>query len=137
IFQAKIRKRYQDTAPVDPLFAGIMDDTLPPLPEFGLGAHQSANMLATAIEKFKAARQGTWAHKTGLDFARVLKWFQDFMGVDRALSSITTQDIGQFRDLLLKIPKNYNKGKGNANLTLNEAMDLMTGHDTIAPQTAE
>lgn len=137
IFQAKVRKRYQDTAPIDPLFAGIMDDSLPPLPEFGLGTHQTANTLTAVIEKFKAARQGTWAHKTGLDFARVLKWFQDFMGYDRTLSSITTQDIGQFRDLLLKIPKNYNKGKGNAGLTLTEAMKLMGEHDTITPQTAE
>lgn len=137
IFQAKIRKHYQEIAPLDPLFTGIMDDTLPPLPEFGLGTPQTTTALATTIEKFTTARQGTWAHKTGLDFARVLKWFQDFMGADRVLSSITTQDIGKFRDLLLKIPKNYNKGKGNAGLTLTEAMELMSEHDTITPQTAE
>lgn len=89
IFQAKVRKRYQDIAPIDPLFAGIMDDSLPPLPEFGLGTHQTANTLTAVIEKFKTARQGTWAHKTGLDFARVLKWFQDFMGYDRTLNGLS------------------------------------------------
>lgn len=136
ILRAKLQKDYPSTMPVDPLYAGIMDDTLPPLPEHGLGAPSTALPLADLVKKFKKAREASWEYKTRLDFERVLGWLMECMEPNKPVKTIATTDIGDFRDTLLKIPKNYNKGKGKSGLTLKEAL-AMEGSPVITPQTAE
>ncbi len=137
ILQAKLKKDYPAITPVDPLYAGIMDDTLPPLPEHGLGAPDTAQPLSVLVKKFKDSRQKTWEYKSQLDFERVLGWFVECLGANKPVKSIVTTDIGNFRDVLLKIPKNYTQGKGKSGLTLKEAMATMVDSPTLAPQTAE
>lgn len=137
ILQAKLKKDHPSVAPVDPLYAGIMDDTLPPLPEHDLGAPDMAKPLGELVKKFKGSREKSWEYKTRLDFERVLGWFMDCLGPGKPVRSITTTDIGGFRDLLLKIPKNYTQGKGNKGITLKEALAQKTGNPVLSPQTAE
>lgn len=136
ILRAKLLKDYPAIAPTDPLYAGIIDDTLPPLPEHGLGAPETAHRLGDLVKLFKQSRKSSWAYKTGLDFERVLGWLMACMGENKPIKDIVTTDIGKFRDMLLKIPKRYTHGKGNGKMTLKDAL-LLKDNPTLAPQTAE
>ncbi len=136
ILKAKISNDYANTAPVDPLFIGIYDDTLPPLEPQSPGASDGLP-LNIAIQKFRAAKAKTWAYKTDLDFNRVLNLLETFIGSNRQLASITTPDIGKFRDLLLKLPKNFSKLKKNAGSSIFQATAETDEAGCISPKTAD
>lgn len=93
ILQAKLKQDYSGIASTDPLYLGIMDDTLPPMPEFGLDAPDAVKTLAELVKKFKDARKNSWEYKSGLDFTRVLGWLMEYMGTNRPIQTIATTDI--------------------------------------------
>lgn len=136
IFQAKIQRRYSDIIPIDPLFAGIVDDALPPMPEFGLGEPSEDHSLGELIAKFKAAHEKKWIYKTRLDFDRMLGRFEEWFGPQKKIKSLTTIDIGEYRDALLKLPKRY-PTKGKQALALREAIKNPNNAELIKPQSAE
>jgi len=136
ILYAKLKKDYSSTMPLDPLYAGIMDDTLPPMPEFGLTTATQDMPLGELVEKFMSSKAAL-EYKSRLDFERVLKWFTECMGEKRSVRTITTQDIGAFRDTMLKVPKNYSKMSSMAGLTLKQAIEASADIAKISPKTAE
>lgn len=136
IFQAKLRKNYQDVAPVDPLFSNILDDTLPPLAELGQKTPTDQRTIGELIEKFKASREKTWIYKTRLDFERMLGCFAEWFGPQRLVHTITTVDMGEYRDVLVRLPKRFHaKGKGKA--ALKDLLANPPQGETIKPQSAE
>ena len=136
IQRAKLTKDYPEITPRDPLYTGIMDDTLPPLPGH-TPTDDGTKSLLELVDKFKEAKQAVWAYKSGLDYDRVLRWFVETMGDNRPVRSISTQDIGLFRDVLLRIPKNYSKAKNHGASTLKQAMEALKESPVLSPRTAE
>lgn len=137
VLRAKLKKDYQAIAPIDSLYTGIMDDTLPPITGHGLGAPVAVKSVGELVKKFHNARKGAWEYKTRMEYERVLRWFVEWFGENKPVTTLSNTDIGEFRDALLKIPKNYTKPKGNSGLTLKEAMQQMAGSPVLASRTAE
>lgn len=136
IFQAKLRKRYQDVAPVDPLFANILDDSLPPMAELGQTVTKDQRTIGELIEKFKASREKTWIYKTRLDFERMLGCFAEWFGSQRQVQTITTVDMGEYRDVLVRLPKRF-QSKGKDKVALKDLLSNPPQGETIKPQSAE
>ena len=109
IYAAKLRGRYDEIAPRDPLFAGMVSTAMPALP--GMPQELSSRSITSLIEKFLELKRPSWAPKTRLDNKTILDLFADVVGASRPIDTIGKDDLRTFRDLLLRLPKNYSKRK--------------------------
>ncbi len=137
VLHSKLSRDYPVYETQDPLFRGIIDDTLTPLPGELLSQAQYMPTLEELVSKFKEARRKTWAYKSSLDFDRVLGWLLVHLGANTDVRTVTTAHVGGFRDLLLTIPKGYGKNKNEKGMTLTDALVKKAGQPTLSPQTAE
>lgn len=135
VLRAKLEHNYSGTTPTDPIFAGIIDDTLPSLPEYGLGA-PNAQTIGQLVTKFMAIHSPSWGYKTRLDFQRMLGCFEEWFGSKRPITSITTPDIGTYRDMLIILPRRYDR-KAENKLTLTEVIKNPEKKPLLKPQSAE
>jgi integrase len=109
IYAAKLRGRYDEIAPRDPLFAGMMSTAMPALP--GTPKGLSNRSVASLIKKFLDLKRPSWAAKTSLDNKTILDLFAEVVGVTTPIESIGKHELRNFRDVLLRLPKNYTKRK--------------------------
>lgn len=115
ITQAKLRGQYDLTTPVDPLFAGLTTNELPPIEgECDPSIDDIENVVTKFIE-IKSASE--WVEKTRLDYVRVLRWFADSVKPKHKINSIQKEDIKSFRNSLSLVPSGFEKlskfsGKG-------------------------
>ena len=75
---------------------------------------------------------------TGIDQDRmVVTLFADFVGRDRAISSITRDECREFRNTVAKLPPNFAKRKDYKNLGMREAAAKarQSGEATLSPMT--
>ena len=135
ILAAMLRGEYQNTVPIDPLFEGVKSPGLPPLP--GQEASKSALSVSMAVKKFCDLKSKfDWSDKTRIEVKRVLDWLIDFMGQDRKTSTITTDDIREFRDALLSLPANFSQSKKYKGMTFKEAAANGTDGKTLSAASA-
>lgn len=108
VYVAKLMGRYEVTYPKDPLFAGVWTDALPPLP--GTSNSASPRTIGALVHEYCDVKtKSVWAAKTEIENRRGLQWFSEIVGVDREISSLSTQDIRDFRDVMIKLPSNASK----------------------------
>jgi uncharacterized protein DUF6538 len=81
IYAAKLRGSYYETAPRDPLFAGLCSTAMPGLP--GMPQELSDRSIASLTQKFLDLKRPGWAPKTRLDNQRVLDLFAEAVGGSR------------------------------------------------------
>ena len=106
IIGAMLRGAYDEVAPKDPLLEGVESPGLPLL--LSEGSVDAADTLGAIIEKyftFKTSQD--WVSKTADENRRILGWFRDRVGSSRKIKDVTIDDVRDFRDLLLKLPKNF------------------------------
>ena len=111
IYSAKLRGRYDEIAPRDPLFAGMVSAAMPALP--GIPQGLSNRSIASLTEKYLDLKRPEWAPKTRLDNKTVLNLFGEVVGFSRPVDALGINDLRAFRDVLLRLPKNYTKRKAN------------------------
>ena len=121
IISAMLRGAYDETVPRDPLFEGMKSPGLPPLA--GEEAEGGAGTIAAVIGKYSAFKTN-WVAKTRDENLKVLGWFCDHVGPERRIKDVTIQDVRAFRDMLLKLPKNFSKMAKFKGKTLGEIAAL-------------
>jgi integrase len=122
IGQAKMLGNMAGTLSVDPLYAGIMDDTHLTLEEMharhfprltrnmallGDMDEPAKTTVSNAIDKFVEfkMKQKSWSEKTEAEYKKSLDWFKEVIGADRLVATLKTSDIADFQDKLLNMPK--------------------------------
>lgn len=105
ILQAMLRGRYAEAVPYDPLFKEISSPGMRPID----GEPTEQRSVAVLVERYCSQKQKekAWVHKTYLDNVRVLGWFKDVVGADRAIESVTLDHVREFRDVVQEIPKSF------------------------------
>jgi len=111
IYAAKLRGRYDEITPRDPLFAGLTSTAMPGLP--GLPQELSDRSIAALVQNYLDLKRPEWAPKTRLDNKRVLDLFAEVVGTSRPIDTIGKDELRAYRDVLLHLPKNYTKRKAN------------------------
>ncbi len=135
ILAAMLRGEYQNTVPTDPLFEGVKSPGLPPLP--GEEASKSTLSVSMAVKKFCDLKSKfDWTRKTHVEVRRVLDWFIDFVGEDRKTSTITVDDLKEFRDALLSLPASFSQSKKYKGMTFKEAAAAGTDGKTLSAASA-
>jgi len=132
--RAKLMNEYEKLEPQDPLFKGIVVDTLPKIPQ-EVGDTASDNSLKHLTRKFLDVYEQVWAYKTILDYRRVMKWVCEFFGDDRLVQTFENKDIVAWRDLIIAIPSNYTKL--GQNLSVVEAIKKYPKRKKIGGSTAD
>jgi hypothetical protein len=101
--------------PVDPFFADMEANGLPPLP--GEPAIQTVTRSLSAIsdEFYKFKVKHDWNAKTAADVKRVLAIASAVIGSEKPMRSLDINDVKAVRDAIAEVPPNYVKsatGKG-------------------------
>ena len=65
------------------------------------------------MQNYLDLKRPEWAPKTRLDNKRVLDLFAEVVGTSRPIDTIGKDELRAYRDLLLRLPKNYTKRKAN------------------------
>jgi integrase len=110
-YAAKLRGRCDEIAPRDPLFAGIVSAAMPGLS--GMPQEASERSIGFLIPNYLDMKRPEWAPRTRLDNKRVLDLFAEVVGANRPIDTISKDELRAFRDVLLRLPKNYTKRKAN------------------------
>ena len=117
------------------MFGGIKSPGLPPLP--GEEAPKSVLSVSKTVKKFCDLKvKFDWAAKTRIEVERALNWFAGFVGQDRSVSTITTDDVRDFRDALLKLPASFSQSKKYKGMTFREAAAAGTDGKTLSKGSA-
>jgi integrase len=132
IYAAKLRGRYDEIAPRDPLFAGLVSTAMPGLP--GVPQELSDRSITCLTQKYLDLKRPGWAPKTRLDNKRVLDLFAEVVGSSRPIDTIGKDELRAHRDVLLHLPKNYTKRKANTGQSIH-AIIKSGGKDVIQKPT--
>ena len=106
----------------------------------GAGSYDDATspaigeIVKTFIE-FKS--KGAWTYKTELDNKRTLNWFLEIVGLDKPIGKIVIDDIKDFRNALIQVPKNYVKIKKFDGLSFHQVLMAGKGDQKISQKTAK
>lgn len=95
---------------------------------------QPSAPLGQAIEKFVTEHSRNWPEKTKRQVQAYLSILVEFFGQDRKLGTITRQDAGDVKEILLQLPSSRKTKPELKHLTLLEAIEV-EGHGAIAPKT--
>ncbi len=99
-----LRGVYSQAAPTDPLFIGVKSPGMPPPP--GTTAPANTRTVGPVVESYVTFKEvHDWTSKTTNESWRILYWFRDHMGPATPIEMVKTDDVRDFRDLLLKVPK--------------------------------
>jgi len=134
ILAAMLIGDYQNITPLDPMFEGVKSPGMPPLPEDDVAS--TALSVSQAIKKFCDLKSKfDWTDKTRIEVQRSLNWFTNFVGQDRKLSTITKDDVKDFRDALLNLPASFSQSKKFKGMTFKEAAAEGTDGKTLSAAT--
>ena len=134
VLVAKLLGRYDQTAPADPLFAGMVA-SMPPLP----GEEKAGDRtLAVLAERYcDQKRDKEWVGKTYLDNRRVVNLVIDLVGAGRPVSSLGIEDVRKVRDTLERLPGNYMKSKAMQGKSIEEVLAASDAGKPLAPKTQD
>jgi len=132
IYAAKLQGSYDQIAPRDPLFVGLSSATMPGLQ--GEPEEPTENSVESLIQKFLGLKSVGWAPKTRLDNRRVLDLFAEVVDGNRSIEAIGKEQLRAFRDVLLRLPKNYTKRKESAGQSIHTIIKA-EGNDLIQKPT--
>lgn len=133
ILAAKLLGRYDQIAPLDPLFSG-MGASMPPLPGEEKAGDRTLAVLADRYCEQK--RDKEWVGKTYLDNRRVVNLVIDLVGAGRPVSTLGIEDVRKVRDALEKLPSNHMKSKAMKGKTIDEVLAANHGQ-SLAPKTQD
>jgi len=140
ILVAQVKGEYDKAVALDPLFSDIdifgqSRATLEPLPNAGIQT-DTINVSEAATRYCALKAVNAWSAKTLSENERVLSLFQQSLGSDRTLKSVSTADVRNFRNTLRKLPSNYVKMKGHAGKSLADVIASADGQPVLATRTA-
>jgi len=131
-YVAMLKGEYNDISPKDPLF-------MQPAASVTNASQNGENKITVgeAIDRFiKEKAANDWVLKTKMDNERVLNWFRELVGNKRPFSSLTTEDVRNFKSLILNLPKNASKNKALKSLTLKEIVQSTSDLEKLSLKTA-
>ena len=134
IYQAMLTGNYDEIEPKDMLFKVPATDVFGQPTEFNL-AVSTVGELAEKFISLKSANE--WKKKTVADNVRVLEWFKLLVDADLPITSVTKGHVEKFRDLMLLIPKNFEKMPKYKGMTVLEAAEAADPEDKLSPKTAD
>ena len=79
----------------------------------GMPQEPSDRSIVYLTQKYLDLKRPGWAPKTRLDNQRVLDLFAEVVGASRSIDTVGKDALREFRDVLLRLPKNYTKRKAN------------------------
>ncbi len=128
---ALLQGQYDKGKPEDPLFKDNTQHLLGPVSD------QKKISVGELCDKFIAAKSQVWAKKTIYDNRRVVSWFRELVGEGTSIDSVTIATVRDYRDLLLKLPKNLSKVKDLKDLPLLEAIKVSESTEKLSGKTAK
>ncbi len=140
---AKLEGQYENTAPKDPLFAGMEATGMPPIPgdKTVVAEEKKAavvHTLGTAADLYCAMKKDKeWVGKTYGDHRRTLNLVIDVIGADKPITSLEQEDVRQVRDTLMKLPSNYMKSKAMQGKSLKEVLASDEGKQMLSLKTQD
>lgn len=134
VLVAMLRGKYDETEPRDPMFQGVRSTGLPSLP--GEKPPAKSLSLASTIQKYRDHKSAhDWVSKTAAESARVLHWFEESVGASRPLTSLTVEDVREFRDALLKLPKHASTAIKSDGATFHQLVSSSSEAPRLSPGT--
>ncbi len=108
IIIAMLKGAYDETAPKDPMFRDMAVNLLPLKHE--TGPEENRSTLGQIIDKYRVFKASSdWGAKTQHEYGRVLIWFGDHVGPTKRVVDVKLDDVRDFRNTLLKLPKHIGK----------------------------
>lgn len=138
ILAAQLSGRYEETAPRDPLFVGMVANGLPPIQ--GEPALPDLKSLALkVVGELYCAFKGKhdWVNKTATDVRRILTLAEEAIGADKPMRLVDTDDVKAVRDLIAALPPNYTKYKANNSLTARAVVEKSGIGPTLSVKTQD
>lgn len=138
ILAAQLSGRYEETAPRDPLFAGMAANGLPPLRGETVSVDPKIITLKSVGELYCAFKgKHDWVNKTASDVRRILALAEEMIGADKPIRSVDTDDVKKVRDLIGKLPPNYVKYKKNGTMSAQAVIDQSASGPTLSVKTQD
>ena len=133
ILAARLRGEFHLTAPLDPMFAGMMVTDMPLLP----GEVAIPKMtLSEAMEKYAEFQRAKGnKEKTLGDYRLTMAWAFSVVDASKRIDQVTKDDVRAVRDLFGALPKNMDKNPATKYLTAAEAAKAGAGLEKLAPKT--
>lgn len=131
ILRARYTGDFAGTAPVDPLFKGS-----------SAAAHApkltNQQTLADAAQRFLALKtKHEWVAKTRMDNERILGWLVEIVGPETLAADVGKDQIAQFRDMLLELPRNFTKRPEFKGLSITDLTKIEAEYQRVSPRTAK
>ena len=104
----------------------------PALP--GMPQEPSDRSIVSLTQKYLDLKRPGWAPKTRLDNQRVLDLFAEVVGASRSIDTMGKDELRAFRDVLLRLPKNYTQAQSNTGHSIH-AIIKSGGKDLIQKPT--
>lgn len=138
VLAAQLSGRYEDTAPRDPLFAGMAATGLPPI-EGDAAPTQPKWLTLKAVGELYCDFKGKhdWVSKTAMDVRRILTLAEEAIGADKPMRLVDTDDVKAVRDLIAALPPNYAKYKANNSLTAKAVVEKSGVGPTLSVKTQD
>jgi len=130
IYAALMRGEYDDTNPKDPLFMSSVSAVIGQSTSMSQGEE-----LGEIVRRFITFK-GTLADKTLGEYRRVMDWFMEMTGKTLPITAISKDHVGEFRDAVMALPKNYIKFKEFSGLSFTEVIKAGKDYEKIAGKTA-
>lgn len=135
ILAAKLGGDYAGTLPLDPLFAGMQANGLPHLPGEAPPAAPKDPSFAEVMADYLAHQQKTCVKKTYDATARALAIAAELFGPDKPLRQYDATAKKHLRDVLAKVPTNYEKIPEFKGMTARQAAEANKSHPVNAYKT--
>jgi integrase len=137
VLAAMLAGEYEQTAPRDPLFAGMA-----PTGAFPHGGEPERPKvqeptIAAVADLYCEHHAKNWVEKTAKDQRRVLNLLIAIMGGDKPIRELSTEDVKRVRDALTKLPPNYLKATANKGKSVVEAITANQDGATLKPKTQQ
>ncbi len=139
IAAAMLRGAYDDIRPKDPLFEGVKSPGLPPLPLLpGEKPAEAALSVSALVGKYCSLKASQdWVPKTADENRRVLGWFQGHVGSTRKITELSVEDVREFRDLILRLPKGFSTKAAFKDKTLDQIAAMKPDGDRLGAATLQ
>lgn len=134
IFVAKLGGLYGDTAPIDPMFAGMIAIGRPAIPGETETVPQTSFTFAQVVQLYLDFKKPGWEKKTMQAVSKTLRQAMEVIGTNRHLQLIAAADVTKYRDVLARIPPNYSKMKQFQGMSLIDTADLNETGSTLSPK---
>lgn len=137
ILAAMLSGHYEDTAPRDPMFAGMQPSALPPIPGEAPVPKEAPLSLKGLTERYCQFHAANWVKKTAADYERVLALACTVIGGSKLVKSLDIDDVKHLRDALACVPPNYMKSKANQGTSVLDIIASNDGSSALAVKTQD